>query len=957
MSSSTMQAGVQRLRCLLAGQGQPDESDEQLLYAFTSRRDEAAFAILVRRYGPMVLHVCRRALGHEHDAEDAFQATFLVLARNAAALRNKSSLAGFLHGIAYRTALKAKQSAARRRKHEGRTPARQSINPIDDISWREVRKLLDEEIARLPEKYRTAFVLCCLEDLSQAEAARRLGLKERTLSSQLEAARKRLSRRLRRRGVELTAVLTASMLGTQSVSALPIGLMASTIQAASAMAAGERLAGVASASVIELVQGTAASAILSKAKMAAALLLTATLLAGAGVWMCRTLAMPQTAPPLPESKAVPSHPAQAAKAGKPRQAEGDNVEVTGRVLDPDGKPAAGARVYLDPQTPGEKPMASTTTGKDGRFSLVLSRSRLVDPETKFPLQRVRILATAKGYGFDWLDVPFNDAGKEATLRLVKDDVPIQGRILSLEGKPLAGIKVSVQALQAFPRDDLDRALDAQRKGNLIADATEVHFLWYPHHVPVPSLTAMTGADGRFRIDGIGRERIVTLHVEGPGIHYSQMQTMTRRAEGNRGLNNITTENNIQKNMIYGAAFDYLVKPARLIRGTVREKDSGKPLSGIRIRGTGFTDYATAETTTDEQGRYDLPGCPKGDRYSLLAFPIQGAPFFCSSIVLKDTPGLGPLTADLEMVRGIPCEGKVLDDETSQAVPGEIMYCPLNPNTNVPEDLGVGRVTVAPVSMAPVRADGTFRCVVLPGCGCLTFRAKEPTRYQQACVDPRTIKAQGNKRILWIQENAAAGGLIDQEKYQAIRLINPAKDTEKVSEVLYVTAARQIHGTVLDADGRPLVGVRVRGLERGEGWKTLPNEKFTARCVNPLRPRRVYFVHDARRLIGSVEVKGTETNPLTVPMQPWAAVSGRLLDAEGRPLRNARIIGKEFVLQDGRTDDQGRFRLDGLVPGLRYDFFFSKDKPSVSGPLRIGFVAKPGEVRELGDVRGQPPRKE
>jgi len=186
MSSSALAAGLRRLRGQLAAQQRREDSDEHLLHAFLSRRDDSAFAVLVHRHGPMVLHICRRVLGHEQDAEDAFQATFLVLARNAAALRNKASLAGFLHGIAYRTAKKAKQSAARRRKHEGRASSRTPADPSDELSWRETRSLLDEEINRLPEIYRSVFVLCSLENVSREEAARRLGLKPGTVRPTLQ---------------------------------------------------------------------------------------------------------------------------------------------------------------------------------------------------------------------------------------------------------------------------------------------------------------------------------------------------------------------------------------------------------------------------------------------------------------------------------------------------------------------------------------------------------------------------------------------------------------------------------------------------------------------------------------------------------------------------------------------------------------------------------------------------
>src|SRR5262249_21120248 len=133
MNRSALAVGLRRLRGMVAGQRHGNESDEQLLHAFLTRHDDSSFAALVRRHGPMVLHVCRRVLGHQQDAEDAFQATFLILASDAAALRKKTALASWLHGIAYRTAMKAKQSAARRRVHEGQARSRPSTDPVGEL--------------------------------------------------------------------------------------------------------------------------------------------------------------------------------------------------------------------------------------------------------------------------------------------------------------------------------------------------------------------------------------------------------------------------------------------------------------------------------------------------------------------------------------------------------------------------------------------------------------------------------------------------------------------------------------------------------------------------------------------------------------------------------------------------------------------------------------------------------
>jgi len=144
----------------LVGSPRDGESDVRLLNSYVREQDAQAFAVLMGRYGPLVWRACRRAVGHEQDAEDVFQATFMLLARKAGTIRKSGSLGSWLFGVAHRLALRAKADAARRRLHEERAPAPAAQDPFADVSWRELRAVLDEELARLPDKYRAPLLLC-----------------------------------------------------------------------------------------------------------------------------------------------------------------------------------------------------------------------------------------------------------------------------------------------------------------------------------------------------------------------------------------------------------------------------------------------------------------------------------------------------------------------------------------------------------------------------------------------------------------------------------------------------------------------------------------------------------------------------------------------------------------------------------------------------------------------------
>jgi RNA polymerase sigma factor (sigma-70 family) len=207
--------------------------DGALLRRFREDRNDNAFTALVRRHGPMVLAVCRRVLRDGQEAEDAMQATFLVLARKAGSLRRPEGLAAWLHGVAYRVARKARVGEARRKAREHAVGCPEAIEPPDDAVWRDLRPVLDAVIEGLPEKYREAVVLCYLQGRSNTEAARYLGCPSGTIASRLARARELLRGRLARRGLALSAGVLAVVLskGTAcaAISEGSPGLVAATV--------------------------------------------------------------------------------------------------------------------------------------------------------------------------------------------------------------------------------------------------------------------------------------------------------------------------------------------------------------------------------------------------------------------------------------------------------------------------------------------------------------------------------------------------------------------------------------------------------------------------------------------------------------------------------------------------------------------------------------------------------
>jgi RNA polymerase sigma factor (sigma-70 family) len=271
-------------------------SDADLLESFLSRRDEAAFEALLRRHGPMVLGVCRRVLGNRHDAEDAFQATFLVLVRKGTTIRPRELVGNWLWGVAYRTALKARAMNTKRRTKEWEAQLAEKPRAPVNGALEAMLGRLDEALGRLPEKYRVPLVLCELEGRSRKEVARTLGLPEGTLSWRLAQAKKMLAKKLAQHGATLSAGAVAVVLSQGAASAaLSASLLKSTAKAGLHLAAGRGLVGAVPPKVVALTQGVLKAMLLTKLKVAS-WAVGVVLLAGAGAVGLTYRAAAQDAP-------------------------------------------------------------------------------------------------------------------------------------------------------------------------------------------------------------------------------------------------------------------------------------------------------------------------------------------------------------------------------------------------------------------------------------------------------------------------------------------------------------------------------------------------------------------------------------------------------------------------------------------------------------------------------------
>lgn len=898
--------------------------------------DEEAFAALVQRHGKTVLAACRQVLTDPADIDDAFQATFVVLLKKAKATTWQANLGSWLYAVAHRLAVHARFDRARRATRETTAAKRRRTETASpDLSWREAVATLHEELDALPERYRRVLLLCYLEGQSRDEAAANLGVSPGAVKGNLERGREMLAKQLARRGVSLSAGLLAVLAenSARAAGCPSLDLIDRTARAA---------AGTITPAVAALSSGAVPMTLKVKHALTA-LFAVGLLVTGFGFSPADVAATDP--PPKAKIEKIPDAP-------KPNT-------LTGTVVGPDGKPVAGAAVWLCRQGSllGAKhpaPKKIATTAADGTFAVTEKDGEKL---TGHP-----IAATKAGFGpgFAWPDSR-DKAAVRCALALVPDDVPIRGRILDLQGKPVAGATVRPVALLRSDAENLDAWEKAARRSTReVAGHTRDFF---PHSLRLSDgtpdgipATVTTTKDGTFTIPGLGRDRLVTFRVSGRGLATVEFDAVTR------DMKTIVTppdklDSHFSPRTFHGAKLDFTVEPSQPFVGTVTDNATGKPIPGVTIRSERAWDESVT-AVTDANGKYRLDGLKTGEQRLIVVPPID-APYFLREFRAGRPANDQPVTADIELHKGVWVSGTVTDRATGKPVAASVSYRPYTFDTTAEEIPGYLPRGLHDTSWHPTDHDGKFRVLAVPGQGYVFIRA---TGGQYLTADQCDWQGDVKKPDPELFTSSSPVDLASN--WNAIGMVT-VRDGKAAKEYAFtVDAGVTLKARVTDADGHPLTGAMVA---RRRNWgpfdvARLEGAEFEFIAVNVKRPRIALLVHPEKHLGAVFVTKPDGDARVDIRLKPTATARGRLLTEDGKPMPNTPVEVQYAVGEDDgwkatelhpqvMTDAEGKFAVPNLIEGVRYKLRWPRPAPKKASGYH-SFTVTGAEEKNLGDVGGK-----
>lgn len=688
----------------------------------------------------------------------------------------------------------------------------------------------------------------------------------------------------------------------------------------------------------------------------------------------------------PPALADDASPAPSKAPAAPAPAADD---YTARLLDPEGKPVAGAKVYLDDSwssavkkdpAPGVKLLGET--GPDGSFRYPRSvRPPLpANPPPDFhpdPNQwGNRVIVMAEGFGPAFVDRTTEDGGGIA--RLVEDDVPIEGRVVDAQGRPISGASVQVTQIQWSPTGSLDDWLAVQKAGRANNPRyPEVLRRWGTPATAEDALlpNVRTDRDGRFSVRGVGRERVAMLLVEGPGIEATFQHVATREgAEIDVPLHPGFDRG--PRFVCHGPRFEFAARPGRVVVGTVTEQGTGKPVAGAIVAFSPSYNDPVRTATTDAEGRYRLDGLRRpesapegamrvlavGQAWSDVAVdPPKGALLFRWGKDIDPADRGDTATVDVSLPRAVKVRGRLVEKGTGRGVKGYVGSYPVAQ----PRDDQLGEFfnsgTLQALDSTTSGDDGRFELRAPYGPSVIAARVPDGPYRRGTGVETIT----GPRWRALGFENAGRGiPPFQPYTYDAVLGIETAEGQAEVDCELALDRGHEVKGRVVGPDGEPLAGGSITGdldyLFQGSGGP-MPSAEFTVSKLVPGAPRDLFVYHADKGLAGSIVVRPDEPGPITLKLQPGGEVTGRLVNSAGKPIAGWQIACRipygdpnheSATTGAAKTDAEGRFRFKNLAPGRKHTFITWRLNPGLgSGETVVaeGVAAASGETKDLGDV--------
>jgi beta-lactamase regulating signal transducer with metallopeptidase domain len=671
----------------------------------------------------------------------------------------------------------------------------------------------------------------------------------------------------------------------------------------------------------------------------------------------------------PAAGGTKSPAANTVDANLPASAEqkDDVVTVRGRVLRPGGPPAAGARVSLRrhywTSTVKWLPVAATTADGNGNFELSYRPSQFADnvgSDAKYST----IAAQAEGFGLQWAELR-DVQGTEPVVITLVPEVPIHGRVIDLEGKPVEGVNVRLLYVRE-PKDgqDLGPWLATIKSGAMINAQVQTLGRTCPAADEPAGAPVITDRDGRFTFRGIGAERDARLELRGDSIAYRQLDIATRDVKpmkrqiwfyAGTGRPPITDQ-------VFGANFTFEAAPTKPIVGTVRDRATGKPLADVPVEsehlaGMIVNPHNSLVTKTDANGHFRLMGMPKGNNVDMSGenvirvAPAPDQPYFTRNFQVPDSPGVEAVAVDVGLARGQWITGRVTDQATGKPVSALINYFPFldNPYAKPPEfrrDIFGGG---GDDQRFHTQADGTYRLLGLPGRAIVGVWAMEGA-YR---------KGVGASQIAGMDKNGmfrtyARGGQANAKFQNALKEVNAADGGQSTCDFALDSGA-SIRLRLVDRAGKPVNGAAVLD---GSSNGSVTGSTVEVRQLALHEAHNVAIYHQGRQIGKYVVLKPDEqtAREMTVTLEPCATLVGKLVDDEGVPFEGVEVQASPapgtypyFFIPIVVSKADGTFECRGLFPGCDYGLVVHGSETKIQFPLKK-IAIESGKTVDLGNVK-------